>query len=204
MNRLNITIPTFLLLLGTTAPIRGQGSTAQDPEAFVPSLASREAVQLFEPTDAEAETNVGSTPAAFLPLPGYGGWVGVAKWVSLAAATGLGALGFVLHADASDTFDELTRRCNSNPDTCRARNPDGSYADPALEALFQDAVDRDNQARVSLIAGEISFGLSVLLFIVDFQKDPGPNNVPYDPDEDAAKLRLDLQPDELLLRYYIN
>ena len=96
----------------------------------------------------------------------------------------------------------MVNLCEADPANCRALNPDGSYEDPLLESLYQNVVDRDRQARFSLIAAEVNFGVSVLLFIVDFQKSAGPRDIPYDPDNKKAALRLTAKSGELALRYY--
>jgi hypothetical protein len=144
-----------------------------------------------------------SAPAP-LPLPKYGGWVGVTKWVTLAAAIGLGAAGAVTHRNATDIYEQLDALCQSDPDTCRDRDPDGSYSDPMLEAMYQEVLKKDQRARTAFVGAQISFGVSVLLFIVDFQRDDGPGNIPYDPDSEKSALRLTARPGELAIRYYFN
>ncbi len=138
----------------------------------------------------------------FIPLPRYGKWVSVTKWFTLAAAIGLGTTAALVHEKAEDRFAELERACTADPDNCRALTPDGAYADPQLEDLFQYVVSRDRMARWSLIGAEVSFGASVLLFIVDFQKKGGPGDIPYDPDSEKSRLRLSAVPGEVVLRYY--
>lgn len=145
-----------------------------------------------------------SAAAAPLPLPKYGGWVSVTKWVTLAASIGLGAAGAVWHRDANDIFDQLDALCKAEPDNCRDRNPDGSYRDPVLEDLYRRVLDKDSQARTAFVGAQVTFGASVLLFILDFQQDDGPGNIPYDPDEPKSALRFTAKPGELAIRYYLN
>lgn len=197
MNRFNWTIAAALSLLTAGA------SPAQELVEAPATRGTWTLDRLAAPVPLLAKaTETTAASATSLPLPKYGGWVGVTKWVSLAAATGFGALGFALHNRADDSFDELETFCTADPDNCRRINPDGSYADSRLESLFQDAVDRDNQARLSLVAAEVSFGLSVLLFIVDFQKHRTPENIPYEPEEQEGRLRLSIRPGELAFKYY--
>jgi len=200
--RIAVTLAALPIVAGTT-PARAQVADRIASPGTAPTAVSIDAARVF-PVGEATPSRSGPAAPAVLPLPKYGGWVGVTKWLTLATATGLGTLGFLLHNEASDKFDQLEARCSANPDLCREVNPDGSYADPQLEALYQDVVDRDNQARVSLIAAEVSFGLSVLLFIVDFQKDPGPRDIPYRPPEDEKRLQLGVTPGEMVVRYYIN
>lgn len=150
---------------------------------------------------AESSTPVDPTPA-FIPLPKYGPWVGTAKWITLGSAAGLGALGFKLHRDADNLFRQLEARCADDPDNCRERTERGAYADPALEDLFQRVENKDALARVALISSQVSFGASVVLFIVDFGKGRGPDDVPYDPPESKGPLSFRLQPGELSLIYH--
>lgn len=201
MNRPHRILAAALIFAATAAPLQAQEPSSLAAAPSTRSLAALGAARIL-PADLDAPAT--SPASSTLPLPKYGGWVGVTKWATLVAATGLGTLGFLLHKDASDTFDRLERACSADPDTCRELNPDGSYADPQLERLYQDVVDRDNQARVSLIAAEVSFGLSVLLFIADFQKERGPSDIPYDPDEGDRKLELSVRPGELGVKYYLN
>ncbi|UCF21254.1 MAG: hypothetical protein JSU87_07695 [Gemmatimonadota bacterium] len=143
-----------------------------------------------------------SYSALDLPLPRYGPCVGITKWITLATSVGLGVLGFSISSSADDDFDALLALCNADPPNCRAVNPDGSYQDARLESLYQDVVSKDRQARASLIGAQLSFGASVLLFIVDFQKRGGPSDIPYEPPEEKSAVRLTAKPGELALRYY--
>jgi hypothetical protein len=133
-----------------------------------------------------------------------GGWVGVTKWLSLGTAAGLGALGFSIKADANDLFRRLERRCENAGDRCRQRRPDGAYADPGLESLFQSVRRKDHQAQLSLIGAQLTFGFSVALFIADLQREQAPDNIPYDPNTgSSSKLKLTAVPGEIALRLYL-
>lgn len=139
-----------------------------------------------------------------VPLPKYGGWVSVTKWLTLAGSIGLGAAGAVWHHDANDIFTQLDTLCRADPDNCRDRNSDGSYADPLLEDMYQTVLEKDGRARTAFVGAQVSFGVSALLFIVDFQQDNGPGNIPYDPDEGQSPLRFTARPGELAIRYYFD
>jgi hypothetical protein len=136
-------------------------------------------------------------------LPKYGSWVGITKWVTLAAAVGLGTAGVMLHKDANEMYQRLDALCNDDPENCRDRAPDGGYVDRVLEGMYESILQKDEQARAAFIASEITFFTSVLLFIVDFQKRSGPGNVPYDPDSEKADLRFTAVPGEITVRYYL-
>jgi hypothetical protein len=196
-----VAITTLIALAALAAQARAQdvAFAAGDHDvasAFFPSVDPRLELA-FTPSSADADA------AAALPLPSYGRWVGITKWVTLGAAVGLGTLGFTLSNKADDSFTRLEFLCDADPDNCRERNADGSYADPRLESLYQDVVRKDQQARLSLIGAQVSFGASVLLFIVDFQKGKGPGDVPYEPEPEKSALELSAVPGEITVRYYL-
>lgn len=173
-------------------------------DAALPGTTTAALFPLDQPTlEARLQDETAAGFLGFVPLPKYGPWVGVTKWLTLGTAVGFGALGFSLHADANDAFAELERSCQADADNCRRRTPSGAYSDPRLESLYQDVVDKDAQARLSLIGAQLSFGVSVLLFIVDFQRDEGPGDIPYDPNDEQSRLQLSVIPGELTLRYYL-
>jgi hypothetical protein len=192
-----------LVFIGSALVLPAQAQdldSGRPPTHAAATLASQNPLLLATPNVTTVKLD-DSAPLGLL-LPKYGRWVGITKWVTLAASVGFGALGFSLHNDGDNSFDRLVTLCEADPPNCRALNPDGSYQDPLLESLYQNVVDRDRQARFSLIAAEVNFGVSVLLFIVDFQKSGAPRDIPYDPDNEKAALRLTAKPGELALRYY--
>jgi len=198
--RLNRLALVLLLAPAATRPALAQPETPAAP-ALRPLPSPIYLATLGAPRASAASSYEAAAP---LPLPKYGGWVGVTKWVTLTTAIGLGTAGALLHRDANEVFNQLDALCRSDPDNCRDRNPDGSYADPVLENMYQTVVKKDGQARAVFVGAQISFGASVLLFIVDFQKGDGPGNIPYDPDSQKSALRLTAKPGELAIRYYFN
>ena len=193
----------ILTLVGLSIP--AHSLLAQSHRDPVPSL--------FEPTLELARIQALADPAAVdsnAPQPiTFGGWVRPVKWISLGTAAGLAVLGFVLKEQADDRFERLQFLCAQDPDDCRDRNPDGSYRNPELESLFQEVLGRDDQARLSLIAANVSFAASVALFIIDFQRDDGPDDIPYEPPpnrptENGRGLELSLYPGTLTLKYFID
>ena len=194
-----------LLLLSTVAvqPARAQNLTTADPQATSRAALAPRYNPVLDPTLLSSATS-GEPAAAGLPLPKYGGWVGFTKWVTLAAAIGFGAAGAVVSQDADEIFRRLELLCGADADNCRSRNPDGSYTDPILEQMYQDVAKKDQQARAAFLAAEVSFGISVVLFIVDFQRKGGPENKPYDPDDEQKALQLSAVPGEVVLRYYFH
>jgi len=187
-----------LFATATARPAAAQPSTAAALKLKTQSS------PLYSALASTSAATLDSSAAAPLPLPKYGGWVSVTKWATLAAAVGLGAAGAVWHHDAQDNYEELDALCKAEPDTCRDRNPDGSYRDPALEDLYQTVLKKDGHARTAFVGAQVSFGVSALLFILDFQQDDGPGNIPYDPDGQKSALRFTARPGELAIRYYLN
>jgi len=190
----------FILAAAATQPARAQ-SVAADAHSAGTALSPHYQASL-DPVLAKSSTPADAAAAA-LPLPKYGGWVGVAKWSTLAAAVGFGTAGVLVSREADKSFARLVVLCEDDADRCRSLDPDGSYADRLLEDLYQDVVTKDKQARAAFIAAEVSFVASVLLFVVDFQRGGEPENEPYDPDGgQRSALRFTAVPGELVLRYY--
>jgi len=190
----------FILAAAAAQPALAQ-SIAEDMHNAGKTLAPHYQPAL-DPVLANSSAPTGAAAAA-LPLPKYGGWVGVAKWSSLAAAIGFGTVGVLLSREADKSFARLVVLCEDNAETCRSLDPDGSYGDRLLEELYQDVVTKDKQARAAFIVAQVSFVASVLLFVVDFQRGGEPENEPYDPDGgQRSALHFSAVPGEVVVRYY--
>lgn len=104
-----------------------------------------------------------------------------AKWPALAGAIGLTAAAIVKKGDADEVYDGLQSLCRANSATC-VQNPSGSYTDPSAEALYQETLRLDAQARRWMIGGQVALALSGGMFLIDLvtgrQK---PKNIPYTP-----------------------
>ncbi len=164
--------------------------TAEAPSAAEPILNAPVAVHV---------PAVGTSSSRI--LPNYGPWVGVGKWLSLGVGAGLAGLGFALNNEADDAFRELELLCLADRNACRLAN-DGSYADPALEERYRDILGKDRGARASLVGAQLSFAVSLILFVVDFQRGEGPEDVPYEPEDEKSQVRFSVAPGELTVRYY--
>jgi hypothetical protein len=100
------------------------------------------------------------------------------KWLSAALAVGFTALGAREHARSDEAFTELLQVCRANATDCR-RSPDGTYANPSTEQLFQTSLDFDRRARVRLLAAQASVLLTAALFLADHGgRGNGPDNIP--------------------------
>jgi hypothetical protein len=119
-----------------------------------------------------------------------GGWrpLGVAKWSSAGVTLGTAVYGFRQQRRADREYEALERLCRADAERCAARLPDGAFADPELEALYQDVAALDQRARTALVVTQVGVAASVVLFMLDLRSARGPRNIPYDPD------RLQLRP----------
>jgi hypothetical protein len=134
------------------------------------------------------DCSIGFEESGTQAVPLLGTWrpLRIAKWTLLAAGTASAGYGFSTNRDADERYVEIEQICQTTPARC-AGGATGRYADPALEAMYQDVRSLDNRSRLALIAGQVSLISSVVLFILDLRTDSSPPNVPYDPD----RLRID-------------
>lgn len=116
------------------------------------------------------------------------GWdaIRVVKWSAALASAGVVAYGFVQNREADREYVEIERLCQTDENVCATKPGSDEYADPALEARYNDVLQRDERAQVALIAGQIGLAASVLLFILDLPEGSITNDIPYDP----RRLRL--------------
>lgn len=127
----------------------------------------------------------------------------IAKWTLGGLAAAAGAYAFVLQGDAEERYDALDRLCTESPSVCRPVTADGAYADPALEARYQDIRSDYRNSRFLLLGAHVLAVGSAVLFILDLPRDDTPDNVPYEP----PALRVGVRPDgalEATLRYPVS
>lgn len=130
--------------------------------------------QLTEQRFATQDTVRGESRASWRALR-------VSKWATLLASAGAAGYGFTQNRAADREYEELERDCADAPLAC-VRSPDSdSYADAALESRYQRIVERDDRARVALLAGQVGVIASVVLFILDLPENTTPDDIPYDP-----------------------
>lgn len=115
------------------------------------------------------------------PRPDGSSILTYAKWGALGAAVSAGVVGFIAHSDADGLFDDLEALCEGDPARC-AVDGNGRYLDPALESRFREVLSADSRARTALIVSQVAVAAAVAMFLLDLGGDPGPDNVPYDPD----------------------
>ena len=111
--------------------------------------------------------------------PGARRWtaVRIGKWALLGAAAGFAAYAVSHTSRAEDTYEELNRTCNVDPQRCELAN--GQYADAGVEALYDRAARHDRQAQGGIIGAQATLFGSVGLFIWDLRNDRGPDDIPF-------------------------
>ncbi|HEX7091416.1 MAG TPA: hypothetical protein VF192_14855 [Longimicrobiales bacterium] len=105
----------------------------------------------------------------------------VAKWSTAALTAAAAGFGLAAHSRADELYRELEKACVADPRACSERLPNGAYADPRLEALYQDVLRHDSRARLMLIGSQIGVAATVLFFVLDLHEDSTPPNIPFDP-----------------------
>ena len=112
------------------------------------------------------------------PLVKYG------KWALLAASGVLNIMAAREHNDAEAAFDQIRLQCTADTGLC-ATGPDGAYANPSLEALYQTSLGHDRSARRYLFAGETLLAGAAVMFIWELTRPRGgPGNIPFEPTVD--------------------
>lgn len=105
----------------------------------------------------------------------------IAKWTTFFASAGTAGYGFAQNRVADRDYEQLERLCVGSPALCEKVGGGDVYADAAMEQRYQEIVDRDDRARLALLAGQLGILASVALFILDLPKSSTPEDIPYDP-----------------------
>jgi hypothetical protein len=110
------------------------------------------------------------------PLVRYG------KWVLAAGAVGMNLLAARAHDRADDTFAVLEEYCSTDQLRCLV-NAEGRYADGFSEALYQESLHQDRQARRWLFGGETALVGAAALFVWELtRRTHKPDNIPFEPE----------------------
>ena len=110
------------------------------------------------------------------PLVRYG------KWMLAAGAVTMNLLAAQAHSRADRAFNAIEDACFENSTRCLL-GPDGAYADPVMEDLYQSSLDYDSEARRWLIAGETALVGATALFVLELtRKVHKPDNIPFEPE----------------------
>ena len=103
------------------------------------------------------------------------------KWLTLAAAVGMGIKAAGAHDDADRAFARLTQYCDGNAARCD-QQASGSYADPVAEGYYQSSLSHDRRARRWLFGGEITLVGTAGLFVWELTRPKHPSrNIPFEP-----------------------
>ena len=105
----------------------------------------------------------------------------IVKWTALLASTGAAAYGFAENRVADREYNELELECAAAPVTCSKVNGGDAYANPALEERYQQILERDDNARFALLAGQVGIAASVIMFIIDLPEGENTEDIPYEP-----------------------
>jgi hypothetical protein len=116
------------------------------------------------------------------PRDGHGSaLVHYGKWVAAAGAATLIALGAHEHANSNREWSALLAICRANNADC-ALGPNGRYANPTAEQLYQSSLFFDRRARARLLGGQAALLVAAGLFIADLRhRGGGPGNVQFAP-----------------------
>ncbi|HET6577513.1 MAG TPA: hypothetical protein VFG66_04285 [Gemmatimonadales bacterium] len=110
------------------------------------------------------------------PLVKYG------KWALAAGALGMNYMAARAHDRADEQFDALEARCLGEHALCNL-DESGHYADGTTEALFQQSVRYDRQARRWLFGGETALLGAAAMFVWELTRhSPKPDNIPFEPE----------------------
>ncbi len=100
------------------------------------------------------------------------------KWLAAGVAVAFTAMGAHEHENSNRVFGQLLDLCRADGAACLL-GPDGRYANPAAERLYQSSIDYDRRAHVRLLAGQGSLLVAAGLFIADLRHHTsGPGNIP--------------------------
>ena len=124
----------------------------------------------------------------------------VSKWATLLASAGAAGYGFSQNRAADRAYEELERECDAMPVACATTPGTEVYANAALEARYQRIVERDDNARLALLAGQVGVVASVVMFIMDLPKNTTPEDIPYEP----KPLRVGLRSGRTNLAYHFS
>ena len=110
------------------------------------------------------------------PLVKYG------KWALAAGALGMNYMAARAHDRAEEQYDALESRCRDVHALCDL-DGSGRYSDGTTEALFQQSLRYDRQARRWLFGGETALLGAAALFVWELTRGaPKPDNIPFEPE----------------------
>ncbi|HTS90014.1 MAG TPA: hypothetical protein VMG41_16085 [Gemmatimonadales bacterium] len=103
------------------------------------------------------------------------------KWITLAAAVGMGLKAASTHNAADRAYSQLTTYCDVDATRCNL-GPTGRYLDPVSEGYYQAALAGDRRARGWLVGGELALIGTAGMFVWELTRPSGPpRNIPFEP-----------------------
>lgn len=104
------------------------------------------------------------------------------KWVTLAAAIGMGLQAQSAHEEADRAYRRLERYCLDDDTRCDL-GPNGKYLDPVTEGHYRAATRSDRRARHWLVGGEVSLLATAGMFVWELARPrQRPDNIPFEPE----------------------
>jgi hypothetical protein len=83
--------------------------------------------------------------------------------------------------DADQVYDGLAELCRAGGETC-VLGADRTYLNPQAEALYQETLRLDSQARKWMIGGQATLAVAGAMFVIDLVAGTRrPKNIPYSP-----------------------
>lgn len=114
------------------------------------------------------------------------------KWVTLAAAIGMGLQAQSAHEAADRSYRKLEQYCLDDDTRCDLGG-NGKYLDPVTEGYYQAANRADRRARHWLLGGEVSLLATAGMFVWELARPRHrPDNIPFEPEMrwDGRRARL--------------
>ncbi len=104
------------------------------------------------------------------------------KWVTLAAAIGMGLQAQSAHEEADRSYRRLEQYCLDDDTRCDL-GANGKYLDPVTEGYYRAANRSDRRARHWLVGGEVSLLATAGMFVWELARPrQRPDNIPFEPE----------------------
>ncbi len=104
------------------------------------------------------------------------------KWLTLAAAVGMGIKASSAHQDGDRSYRQLKAYCDIDRSRCD-QTAAGGYIDRTAERYYQRSLHHDRVARRWLLGGEITLIGTAGLFVWELTRPKRlPDNIPFEPE----------------------
>lgn len=134
-----------------------------------------------------AALTLAAAPVAAQQATGSPPLVKWGKWALLAGSVGMNLLAHDAHEEANDLFAQIEERCALDAALCFTWQDTGEYLNPETEALYQETLRYDRQARGWLVGGQAALLGAAALFIWEFTRpETLPENIPFEPEVEVG------------------